>query len=233
MDVYGGREPGAIGLYTVIEAARYLQIPPSTLRDWVRGRTYPVSEGETFATPLIALPSGDDGLMSFENLVEAHVLAALRRKHRVRFAAVRRAVEFVGERLGVARPLIDVGFITDGSALFVEHYGQLVDVSACGQLALGSMLAAHLQRVERDARGLARRLYPFTRASREPADPKVIVIDPRIAFGQPVVAGTGVQTAIIAERYLAGESIEALATDYRCERIPVEEALRVELLRAA
>ena len=233
MDIYGGRRPGAIGLYTVVEAAHYLQLPPSTLRDWVRGRTYPVVEGDTFAEPVVVLPPEDDGLLSFDNLVEAHVLAALRRKHRVRLAAVRRAVAFVGDKLGVQRPLLDVSFMTDGSALFIEHYGQLIDASASGQLALGVTLAAHLQRVERDANGLAQRLFPFTRASMAPADPKVVVIDPRIAFGRPVVAGTGVQTAIIAERYLAGESVDALAADYRCERAPVEEALRVELLRAA
>jgi uncharacterized protein (DUF433 family) len=71
-------------------------------------------------------------------------------------------------------------------------------------------------------------LYPFTR-KRQPDEPKVIVIDPRISFGRPVLTGTGIRTAIVAERYKAGESIEELAKDYSREHLEIEEAIRCEL----
>ena len=94
------------------------------------------------------------------------------------------------------------------------------------------MLAAHLRRVERDASGLAVRLYPFTR-KRQPDEPRIIVIDPSVSFGRPTIAGTGIATTIVAERYKAGESIDELAKDYGCERSHVEEAVRCELASAA
>jgi uncharacterized protein (DUF433 family) len=94
------------------------------------------------------------------------------------------------------------------------------------------MLAAHLRRVEHDASGLAVRLYPFTR-KREMDEPKVIVIDPWVSFGRPTITGTGIPTAIVAERYKAGESVAELAHDYGCQRGYVEEAVRCELAIAA
>jgi uncharacterized protein (DUF433 family) len=55
-----------------------------------------------------------------------------------------------------------------------------------------------------------------------------IVIDPRRAFGQTVIAGTGIATIVIAERHCAGDSVAALADDYRLSSELVEDAIRFE-----
>ena len=99
-------------------------------------------------------------------------------------------------------------------------------------------LQALLKRVEQDEQGLAIRLFPFSRraSANAPAiedSPKLVVIDPRVAFGRPVLVGTGVTTSTIAERFDAGESIEDLAADYGRSRGEIEEALRCELMRDA
>jgi uncharacterized protein (DUF433 family) len=94
------------------------------------------------------------------------------------------------------------------------------------------MLCAHLQRIERDLNGIPVKLYPFTRKREivEPqAEPMAVVIDPLISFGRPIIAGTGVPTAVVAERYKAGESIDDLADDYGIKRLDIEEAIRCEL----
>ena len=59
-----------------------------------------------------------------------------------------------------------------------------------------------------------------------------MVIDPRIAFGRLTIAGTGIVTDILKERYKAGDSIEDLAEDYDCDRLSIEEAIRCELSAA-
>ena len=64
---------------------------------------------------------------------------------------------------------------------------------------------------------MAIKLYPFTR-SQEIDNPRLIVIDPRIAFGRLAIAATGIPTDILKERYRTGESIEELAEDYDCDR---------------
>ena len=48
-------------------------------------------------------------------------------------------------------------------------------------------------------------------------------------FGRPVLKLSAVPTAVIADRYKAGESIAALADDYGEEPLNIEEAVRCEL----
>jgi uncharacterized protein (DUF433 family) len=121
---------------------------------------------------------------------------------------------------------------TDGLDLFIEKFGEIVNVSKGGQLVMRGIIEAHLERIEWDEVGVAARLYPFTRPS-ESSGPRLVVINPRVSFGRPVLAGTGIPTEIFAHRYIAGESIEELAIDYECDRLQVEEAIQCELSLAA
>jgi uncharacterized protein (DUF433 family) len=171
--------------------------------------------------------------LSFVNLVEAHVLDAIRRTHGIALPNVRKAIQFVERKLGSRYPLAEKTFETDGIDLFVQEYGQLINVSRELQLAMKTVLEAYLQRIERDASGLAIRFYPFTR-DRMPSlavgkEPRSVVIDPRVSYGRPVLVGTGIPTSILAERYKAGDSIKALADDYDVPTDEIEEAIRCEL----
>ena len=62
--------------YGINEAAHYLGIPKATLRSWVLGRPYLTATGRRFFKPIIDLPDREQRLLSFVNLVEAHVLDA-------------------------------------------------------------------------------------------------------------------------------------------------------------
>jgi uncharacterized protein (DUF433 family) len=44
-----------------------------------------------------------------------------------------------------------------------------------------------------------------------------------------VIAETGIPTIVLAQRLKAGESIQDLAYDYKCDRLKIEEAIRCEL----
>jgi uncharacterized protein (DUF433 family) len=198
----------------------------------VVGRTYPTREGPRFFRPVIALPNKNRTLLSFTNLVEAHVLDAIRREHEIPLDKVRTALRYLQDKFGSSHPLSEQRFETDGLSLFVQKYGQLINITRDGQLAVRELLEAHLKRIERDARGVAARLYPFTR-KREPNEPRAVVIDPEISFGRPVLAGTGIPTAVVAERYKAGESVECLAKDYELGPLEIQEAIRCELQLAA
>lgn len=211
--------------YRIAEAAQYLAIPAATLRYWVSGARYRTKTGRRAARPLIATP--EPGVLSFLNLIEAHVLDALRREHKVSLQAVRRALDYVAKRFPSTHPLADQSFETDGLELFVDRYGDLIEISADGQTAMREVLRAHLQRVERDENGSPVRLYPYTR-KRAANEPRVVVIDPRVQFGRPVLVGTGIPTEVIADRFKAGESLEALARDYGRMTDEIEEAIRAE-----
>ena len=218
--------------YTVAEAAHYLRMPDETLRSWVVGRFYPASGQTRRFPPLIHADDPKHRYLSFINLVEGHVLAAIRRHHQVRLPKVRLALDYVRKQFGVERPLADVSFQTDGLDLFVERYGQLINVSREGQLAMKEILGVYLKRIERDIKGLPIKLYPFTRDSEsEPSprsDPRIVVISPMVSFGRAVIAGTGIPASSIYERYRAGDSTARLAEDFRLETSAIEEAIRCE-----
>ena len=214
--------------YGITEAAHYLRIPIATLRSWVIGRYYPTESGKQFFKPLIAAPHQEPLILSFMNLIEVHVLDAIRRQHSVPLQKVRTALDYLQKKFPSKHPLAEQAFATDGIDLFIHKYGQLINISQAGQLAMKSLLEAYLRRIERSPAGVPIRLFPFTR-KREINEPKAVVIDPYVSFGRPVLAGTGIATAVIAERYKAGESMDELAKDYDRQRDEIEEAIRCEL----
>jgi uncharacterized protein (DUF433 family) len=187
-----------------------------------------VQEGRRRFSPVISVPIANPVTLSFVNLIEAHVLDAIRRVYGIRLPKVRSAMGFLEREYGSKHPLVEQKIETDGKDLFIRSFGQLIAASRSGQLAMPELVDAYLRRIEWDEQGIASRLYPFTR-KRFFDEPKVIVIDPRVSFGRPVLVGTGVRTAIVAERYKAGESIEELAEDYGRRRLEIEEAIRCEL----
>jgi uncharacterized protein (DUF433 family) len=225
---FNHESPEELSAYSITEASRYLSIPTATLRSWVAGRKYPTDSGIKFFSPLILLPDDARAGLSFVNLVEAHVLDAIRRHHQVPLSKIRDAIHYLQKHFSSKHPLAEQRFQTDGIDLFIDKFGKLINVTQSGQIALRELLKAHLHRVEHNANGAAVRLYPFTR-KRDLSEPKVIVIDPHISYGRPVLVGTGISTAIVAERYKAGESIDELAEDYGRSRNEIEEAIRCEL----
>ncbi|MGD0823204.1 MAG: DUF433 domain-containing protein [Terriglobales bacterium] len=226
--VYNAGDPRLLPAYAIAEAAHYLSIPRPTVRSWVAGRPYPTKAGKRFFRPVVIVPMLNPPVLSFLNLVEVHVLDAIRREHQIPLDKVRIAIDYLRNQIGSRHPLADHRFETDGLDLFVQEWGRLINVTRSGQMAMREVLQAHLQRIERDPSGLAIRLYPFTR-KRQLDEPKLIAIDPRISFGKPVLSGTGIPTGILAERYKAGESMEQLARDYARPRLEIEEAIRCEL----
>ena len=210
--------------YGFTEVAQYLRLPVATLRSWFLG--------QAGFKPLIQIAFKNPNTLSFFNMIEAHVLAALRRKHKLTMPRIRKALDCLGTFHDYAHPLAEKWFETDGVNLFVDELGKLVNLSQNGQQAMREVLCQHLNRIDRDEKAMPIRLYPFT--SRQTIEEtRVVVIDPRIAFGQPVIAGTGIRTSIIAERFEAGESIEELVAEYGRTAREIEEAIRSEFPRTA
>lgn len=214
--------------YPVSEAASYLRLAPATLRSWVSGREYLTRSGSRRFAPLIRPATrAPRPLLSFNNLVEAHVLRALRTTHGTPIRAIRKALDYAGRELGMEHLLLSPELCTDRRDLFLDRYGELINLSRSGQLAMREMLEMYLSRIERDERSLPMRLYPFVRAEGS-HEPKLIAIDPEVGFGRPILHSRGVSTRVIVDRVDAGESLEELAEDYRLDLSEVREAIMYE-----
>lgn len=206
-------------LYSLTEVSRYARVQAATLRLWMK------RDG-------IVTPPARDNLapISFINLIETHVLVALRRTHQVPMQRIRSAVEWLRDYYKTDHPLAELDLETDGRDLFIRELGLPINASKRGQSAFDEILSRYLKRVDRDKNNIPIRFYPFTTYD---ASPKFIIMDPSVAYGRPVIRGTRINTVIIYERYSGGESLSEIATDYGLEMPYVEEALRCEIERRA
>ena len=212
--------------YPLAEAARYLRLPAPTLRSWVLGRSYPKAGGLEQFQPLIPLAQEKPPALSFYNLVEAHVLHSLRSTHGVEIKEVRKAIAYAESQLNIQRLLLHQELRTGAGQLFLEKYGELINLNRSGQIAMRKLFEGYLERVQWDEWQFPVRLYPFV-VGESPAA-RTIAIDPAVAFGRPVVARTRVSTATIVERLDAGETPEELAEDYGLKPEEIEEAVIYE-----
>ncbi len=214
-DIYGNVNPRDVAAYTVAEAARYIRIPSTTLRAWVDGQD---TKRHLFRT--LISPSRRNPLrLSFNNVIEAYTLRDLRIKHRVSIAAAREAIDVAEKSFDTQRLLLCPELSTRAGDLFIEKFGELVNLNKAGQIAMKIRLHNNLKHIERDESKLPIRLYPAY------AGNNAIVIDPRIAFGRPIIARRGISTAVIVDRINAGELADEIAEDYDLETAEVNDAL--------
>ena len=110
-------DPRQLPCYPISEVARYLEVPAATIRYW--------SVGRGSYEPLITVPSRTPTLLSFLNLTELHVLAAIRRKHGVKMQSVRKAIQYLADRfrgeLEARHPLISRELETDGLEMLIDE----------------------------------------------------------------------------------------------------------------
>jgi uncharacterized protein (DUF433 family) len=227
LSAFGGRDPREAPLYTLAEVAHHVHVPRATLRAWLEGRDYQASGEVRHSARVLARPDPNDERLSFNNLIEAHVLRALRTRHGIPMNEVRRALAYAEAECGIERLLINEALMAAPGEMFLREYGRLLSLTHSGQFAMEAVLKSFLQRVVRDAQGFPVRLYPFV-APDVYHDHRVIAIDPRLAYGRPSVASKGISTAILVDRTNAGETIEELAEYYGLNRDDVEEAILYE-----
>lgn len=228
-NIYGGRDPRDVPMYRLAEAAGLLRVPASTLRSWTKGQDYEAQGVRRRFQPPIPLDKGQE-FLTFYNVVEAFVLASMRRDHNVALDVVRRSVDFVRSKMDEPRPLLTKDFYTDGVSLLVEEWGRLVDASQEGQVSMREVVGASLKRIARDTKGVAARLYPWRRSVDEE---RVIELDPQRALGRAVLVGTSISIDVIRARYKAGDKVKQLARDYNIDADKVAAVVEWDERQAA
>lgn len=206
-------------IYGLVDAARYLRVPYQTLRYWTIGR----SDME----PIVHLAAYEPPRLSFTNLMECHMLSAMRKHYNLRLPKVRNALRNLAELYPSRHPLIDREFETDRVDVFIrEHGNELLNLNRPAQGTFKEILEIFLLRIEQRPDGTVA-FFPFVE-KRTPDEPKIIMINPAISFGRPVISGTGIPTAVIASRFHARESVSDLAREYERTDREIEEAIRWE-----
>lgn len=205
--------------YSIEDAANYLHIPVSTLAAWTRGQRYTNKYGKRILfEPVLELADPKRGLLSFNNLAEAHILRCTRDRN-VPLRNVRLALAYVRKALpNDPHPLLSRDFRTFGRDVFIQHLGQTVNATRQGQLAMRKLIGRYLQRLKRSADGTLLELYPIKT--------RHIALNPLISSGKPTVKGTGINAIVLRDRLRAGEREDEVATDYGLTIREVKSAIQ-------
>lgn len=222
-DLYAGRDPRDVPAYSFREVALAIGVPESTVRAWCLGQS-------NFKS-LLVLPEewNEHHALSFFNLIELQVIAELRREHKVPMSRIRTALQFLADNVWMAHPLVESELtVTPNQRVYIVHDGRRIDISAGGQWPLDAVIRNLLRRVHRGRRGI---VTYFPRVN----DPKIdsdeyfpVVVDPEVCFGRPTIAGTGIPTDVVADRFLGGDTVREMAEDYDLSEEKISAALRFE-----
>lgn len=229
-----------VGLYTRADAVRLLKMTPSRITRWVKGYSYWLTyraEPRLRAQPPVVrvrLPTIDGTIpISFLDLMELRVVKALVDRG-LSLQHVRRVATLASELFQTPYPFASRRIFTDGQAVFASlsrHTDdpRLIELSTRHeQLIAAPIVEQYLTELDFDpTSSLALRWWPLGKSV-------PVVLDPRVAFGAPVVAGTATRTDVVAE--LARTASSQVAADaYRVQSAAVEAALGFEsqLARAA
>lgn len=216
-----------VGIYSIPEAARLSGVSSSRIARWIRGYTYKYGEERRSSPPLWQreLPEVDGRYsLGFRDLIEVRFVDAFR-THGVSWKTIRKAASRASELFGIDHPFSARRFVTDGRRIFADVYDEEGDKALLDlldrQLTFRRFLLPYLKGLEFEDDLRVVRWWPMDSKHR-------VVVDPTRAFGQPIVANSGVPTRILAESYQSVGSVEAVAEWYDVDRQSVREAVEFE-----
>ena len=217
----------SVPLFLIDEAAQHLGLPASTLRSWTQRQAGPA--------PLVhRLPpeTPRSASIPFAGLVEAHMLRGLRELG-LSAQGLRASVTRIREQFDDEYALVTRRLATDGVSLLVDmassHEEPLWTRAIDGQTVIPAVIDRYLKFVT----WAKKDRYP-TRLKLKTYQGADVIIDPRFAFGQPVLERQKVRVQDILDAFWAGECSQTVATEFGVKTDEVEAVIRsATRLRAA
>lgn len=200
-------------LYTVAEAAWFLNVPPTTLQGWAAPNGTP---------PLVTMVNPDpkrrEPTIPFGGLIEAYVVNAFRKQLGFKMSYVREVVAALARGIedieGIEHALASNRLVGSGSDLLLANKrgDEYFEVLSQNQV-IKVVAEKYLKRIKY---GLAPDVW--ARSLYVPLIPEqTVIVDPHKAFGQPIIKGTGVRLVDVINRLKARESPKTVATEFHLE----------------
>lgn len=159
--------------------------------------------------------------MPFVGFAEAFVFTALRRA-KVKDRRIREGVEAIRKQHGVHYALASKLLWTDHSELLFGDEDSDLTVARTGQAQFRIAVKEQLTPITYANDGYAERIRLPQFATTE------VVVDPTVAFGSALIEPAGAPVNEVVARWWAGDSMDALATDYGVPLESVEEVIRAQ-----
>jgi uncharacterized protein (DUF433 family) len=220
------------GFYSPADAAALLHEDAATVRRWAFGYRRSRPSGAVRHPPLIRtdLPEIEgERALTFVELVELLYVRAFHELG-VSWKTIRDAADVAARLFDSRHPFaLRQLYLDPASALYgavAEPDGSeaLVELSGHGQQAFPQVLKPYLEQLEFGVGGVAARWWPMGKDAG-------VVVDPRIAFGAPIIEGTRIPAGTLADAFEAerpayGErALERVAWMYEVEPRHVRNSL--------
>ncbi len=215
-----------VPLFTIVEGARHLGMPASTLRDWTQrmAGTAPLVHRVAPSTPRAAS-------LPFMGIVEAHMLRGFRELG-LSPLELRNAVAQLRADMKDEYALATTKVATDGVSLLVNMAASSAEPEWTRIRDRQGLIAGTIERYLKFVTWRQSDRYPFrlTLSAYQGAD---VIIDPRFAFGQPVLEREKIRVEDILDAFWAGESYVAIAGEFGVSTDAVEAVIRSATRRRA
>jgi uncharacterized protein (DUF433 family) len=217
----------ARAIFTLRETAAYLGIPKSTVQWWA----HPPDATHSLIT---CFPSrGRQATVPFIGFAEAFVLSSFRRAG-VPLQRIRPAVDVLAKEIGIEHALASESLYTDGAEVLFDYASkhgerevmELVVVRT-QQRQFSEIVKGYLKRIRYGGDGWADsvRLPTYENAN--------VIVDPKVAFGLPLVIQGGARVEDLVDRFQAGDSVADISADFSVPADQVEDVIRVATRAAA
>jgi uncharacterized protein (DUF433 family) len=220
------------GMYPLPRAATLVGEDVRTVRRWLKGYSWKHGDDRKISEPLWPLQYATDDELSGEQVLGFNDLLELRTV--ARFVELGVSLQVIRATIEVARgylgdyPLHSRRFVTDGRRIFMEAVERvnedpkLLDVRG-RQYALSDIIRPSLlDGIEFGSSDHALRWFPVSKK-------RLIVLDPQVQFGEPIVADGRVPTDTLAAAFKAeGGDVGRVARLYRVKPQEVKAAVAFE-----
>lgn len=225
-----------IPLFTTREAARYVGVPGSTMRNWVRGYDYPIKSGTAQAEPMVssvAMSGQSKATITFIGLAEALVIQSFKRRG-LSIQKVRAALNAIEREVALEHALANKTVYVAGASILWDYahqagdedIAQLVEPGS-GQFVFTEPVREYLQLIVYDANWWAAQIQL-------PAfQPTRVVVDMKRGFGRPILDKQRLPVDGILGRFAANEPINEIARDLELDPTEIENVIRVAWRPAA
>lgn len=220
-----------VGLYTVGDVHRLTGIATRRITRWLRGYEYRYGSGWRASPPVCERQFDDvDLTIGFLDLLEIRFIGAFLGEG-ISLQRIRVTVNEAAKLISNTHPLSSKQFKTDGRSIFIdvaEHTGEAWLMNLFSrQYQFRDFVWPSLYRgfEYSDSEQVSRWWPMYPR--------RQVVIDPRRAFGHPIVDRGRVPTAVLADAFESDGSITSVAKWYGLSKRAVSDAVEFEKSLAA
>lgn len=215
------------GVYTAYDAAFIFDLKRSKVNKWLD--TYwsgkfagNLSEEEKYVWR--DFPSKG---FNFFTLIELFTVYQLREMG-ISFPKIALARNSLGSFLKSQYPFATKNILSDGKRIFFQvNEESLLTLDKSDQTALKEILKGFIKKLDFDSStDFAYRYWPLGKEAS-------IVVDPKHAFGKPVVNGTNITTENLYSLHQGGEAKASISAMYDISEKEVEDAIRFEHRKVA